>query len=152
MPYVPSMGDCRMTSSRLCSLPGARRICTFPSEPTTAMPAESYPRYSRRRSPSRIRGTTFLGPMYPTIPHTGSSPDDWLGDRHGCPHNKDTIMDLRFRPSEARCFLKRTASADWEKVQLFHDFEAKFLDHGVCQDFRGHALDLFFGGLTGHAV
>ena len=27
----PSIGDWRITSSRLCSLPGARRICTLPS-------------------------------------------------------------------------------------------------------------------------
>src|SRR5574337_1742541 len=34
-----------------------------------ARPAESYPRYSRRLSPSKRTGTTFLCPTYPTIPH-----------------------------------------------------------------------------------
>src|SRR5574337_2088109 len=34
-----------------------------------ARPAESYPRYSSRLSPSRRTGTTFLCPTYPTIPH-----------------------------------------------------------------------------------
>src|SRR5260370_24834204 len=63
-----------MDSSRFGNLPEARRISIFPFWLTTAMPAESYPRYSRRRSPSRIRGTTFLGPMYPTMPHTMHSP------------------------------------------------------------------------------
>src|SRR6185312_2723946 len=33
------------------------------------MPAESYPRYSSRRNPSRITGTTCFLPTYPTIPH-----------------------------------------------------------------------------------
>ena len=36
---------------------------------TTAMPAESYPRYSSFRKPSMISGTTCLFPTYPTIPH-----------------------------------------------------------------------------------
>ncbi|CAM5226634.1 hypothetical protein SFUMM280S_06648 [Streptomyces fumanus] len=35
----------------------------------TTMPAESYPRYSRRWRPSRSSGATSRLPMYPTIPH-----------------------------------------------------------------------------------
>src|SRR5580658_6458329 len=33
------------------------------------MPAESYPRYSRRRRPSMMIGTTSFLPTYPTMPH-----------------------------------------------------------------------------------
>src|ERR1700761_4887544 len=55
--------------SRLRSLPGARRSWRGWPPPATAMPAESYPRYSRRARPSMITGTHALGPMYPTIPH-----------------------------------------------------------------------------------
>src|SRR2546427_3185327 len=36
---------------------------------STATPAESYPRYSRRVNPSSRTGTAFFGPTYPTIPH-----------------------------------------------------------------------------------
>src|SRR5215831_3944083 len=35
----------------------------------TATPAESYPRYSRRLSPSTTMSTAVLSPMYPTMPH-----------------------------------------------------------------------------------
>src|SRR6185437_4731483 len=59
-----------MTSSRLRSLPSARRICRPSPLPQTAIPAESYPRYSRRRRPSTMTGTTRFLPTYPTIPHT----------------------------------------------------------------------------------
>ena len=54
--------------------------------------------------------------------------------------------------SEAGCFLKRTALARLKNAWLFHDFVAKFLDDWVRQDFLGHALDLLFGGIAGHAV
>src|ERR1035437_2290366 len=57
-----------MTSSSRESLPALRRSSTTPSC-TTATPAESYPRYSSRRSPSMRIGTTSLGPIYPMIPH-----------------------------------------------------------------------------------
>src|SRR5215471_18053615 len=58
-----------MTSSRFRSLPSARRTSS-PSPPfPTAIPAESYPRYSRRRSPSMMTGTTLFLPTYPTMPH-----------------------------------------------------------------------------------
>src|SRR5438477_6142600 len=60
-----------MASSRLRSLPSARRICSPSPLPATAMPAESYPRYSSRFSPSMMTGTTRLLPTYPTIPHIG---------------------------------------------------------------------------------
>src|SRR5579863_8649699 len=54
--------------------------------------------------------------------------------------------------SEAVRCLKRTGHANLETTWLFHDFVAKFLDHGVCKDFPGHALDLLFGGFAGHAI
>src|SRR5579864_4376464 len=78
---MPSIGWLRIDSSRFGNLPEARRISIFPFWLTTAMPAESYPRYSRRRSPSRIRGTTFLGPIYPTMPHTMNSPKEETGGK-----------------------------------------------------------------------
>src|SRR3989454_5810546 len=37
---------------------------------STATPAESYPRYSKRLKPSTKTETASLGPTYPTIPHT----------------------------------------------------------------------------------
>src|SRR2546426_6273310 len=37
---------------------------------STATPAESYPRYSKRLKPSTRTETASLGPTYPTIPHT----------------------------------------------------------------------------------
>src|ERR1700751_2493582 len=58
-----------MASSRLRSLPSARRICKPSPLPDTAIPAESYPRSPTRRSPSMMMGTTLLLPTYPTIPH-----------------------------------------------------------------------------------
>ena len=72
--------DCR-TGARLLSLPWAahkhwilvsvavvlRRRCRLLL--TTAMPAESYPRYSSLRSPSISMGTTLRPATAPTIPH-----------------------------------------------------------------------------------
>src|SRR6202051_2829890 len=64
-----------MTSSRLRSLPSARRSCNPSPFPPTAIPAESYPRYSSRRSPSIMIGTTLFLPTYPTMPHIRTSKD-----------------------------------------------------------------------------
>src|ERR1044072_4423463 len=58
-----------MAASRLRSFPSARRMSSCWSSSTTAMPAESYPRYSSFLNPSRMTGTTCLFPTYPTIPH-----------------------------------------------------------------------------------
>src|SRR2546422_801948 len=62
-----------MACSRFASLPADRRS-EIPSGLTTATPAESYPRYSIRRSPSIRTGTTGFEPMYPMIPHIKSVP------------------------------------------------------------------------------
>src|ERR1700680_1935803 len=64
-----------MTSSRLRSFPSARRNCSPLPFPATAIPAESYPRYSSRRSPSIMIGTTLFLPTYPTMPHIRTSKD-----------------------------------------------------------------------------
>jgi hypothetical protein len=48
--------------------PTVRCTCA-PAPPSTAMPAESYPRYSSRVSPSTRIGAAFWLPTYPTIPH-----------------------------------------------------------------------------------
>src|SRR5882672_9556874 len=68
MPKAPDRGSARKLSSRLQSLPTERRRLSAPSR-TTATPAESYPRYSSRRSPSTMTGTASLDPTYPTMPH-----------------------------------------------------------------------------------
>src|SRR4029077_20947303 len=65
---------------------------------------------------------------------------------------KSNTRELRIRTSEPGCFLKLTASAVLEKTRSIHDFVSKFFDDWICQDFLGHALDLFFGGFAGHAV
>lgn len=49
-------------------------------------------------------------------------------------------------------FPEANASILLENARSLHDFVAKFLDHGVGEDFPGHALDLFFGGVACHAV
>src|SRR5207245_6195834 len=36
---------------------------------TVAIPAESYPRYSSRRRPGRMKESASRWPTYPTIPH-----------------------------------------------------------------------------------
>ena len=41
---------------------------------TAAIPKESYPRYSRRSSPSIQTSAAFLYPMYPTMPHISHHP------------------------------------------------------------------------------
>jgi hypothetical protein len=65
---------------------------------------------------------------------------------------KSNTRELHIRAGETRCFLKLTASAILEKTRLFQDFVAKFLDHGIRQDFPSHAFDLLFGGFAGHAI
>src|ERR1035437_4929097 len=77
MPYVPWSGLWRMTSSRLRSLPSARRSCSPSPSPATAIPAESYPRYSSRRKPSMMIGTTLFLPTYPTMPHIKKTSRDF---------------------------------------------------------------------------
>ena len=59
--------------SRFTSLPSARTVvsCLFWMNAT---PAESYPRYSRRRKPSTISGTAGLCPVYPMMPHIYHAP------------------------------------------------------------------------------
>ncbi len=64
-------GSARTRSLSAETLPGDLEI-TMRSSSRTAMPAESYPRYSSRRSPlSSTVGASAL-PIYPTIPHIGS--------------------------------------------------------------------------------
>ena len=57
-----------MAFSRLASLPARLSEKIAPSA-TTAIPAESYPRYSSRRSPSMTTSRACWYPTYPTIPH-----------------------------------------------------------------------------------
>src|SRR5918994_7313070 len=54
--------------SSASSFPAFRTTWTSPPS-STATPAESYPRYSSRRSPSSRIGSACWFPAYPTIPH-----------------------------------------------------------------------------------
>ena len=60
-PNAPRKGSARRLSSRFLSFPTDRRRWRRLSS-TTAMPAESYPRYSSRRRPSMITGTASRAP------------------------------------------------------------------------------------------
>src|ERR1019366_1434279 len=68
IPMWPCMGESASRWRRFSSLPFARRISSLLST-KVAMPAESYPRYSRRPSPSSRMGEASRGPTYPIIPH-----------------------------------------------------------------------------------
>ncbi len=73
-------GSASSAAVRLASFPDFFRDDIDPSA-TTAMPAESYPRYSRRRRPSRTTSKALCPaftrplawPTYPTIPHMDHS-------------------------------------------------------------------------------
>src|SRR6476620_8690504 len=56
-------------SSSTLIRPPARRTCSRPASSITATPAESYPRYSSRLSPSTSSGWATFRPTYATIPH-----------------------------------------------------------------------------------
>ena len=58
---VIASGSAASAASSLAILPGARRVASAPLS-RTATPAESYPRYSMRLSPSMRSGVTFRGP------------------------------------------------------------------------------------------
>jgi len=68
IPSVPA-GICpSICCSRAESFPADFMIFR-PFPLTTAIPAESYPRYSIRRRPSMSSPAACRGPMYPTMPH-----------------------------------------------------------------------------------
>src|SRR6266851_4038478 len=102
-----------MTSSRLRSLPSARRICNPSPLPLTAIPAESYPRYSKRLKPSRMTGTTRFLPTYPTIPHMQTTPNQGVGRL----------------PTQTFCFPARSCKL------LFFKGIPKLLDYRIGQNF-----------------
>src|ERR1700723_1492000 len=79
MPTLPRVGCCSMASSRARTLPTARKRVRPPEPLSTARPAESYPRYSKRRSPSIRMGTMFRSAIAATIPHMSKDPLS-LGD------------------------------------------------------------------------
>jgi hypothetical protein len=71
--------------SRLASLPARFEVASSPST-RTATPAESYPRYSSRRSPSRTTASASCGPTYPTMPHIAARvPAERTGSGHFAP-------------------------------------------------------------------
>ena len=67
----PAMGSAASAASSSDSLPA--RLRTVRPSVSTATPAESYPRYSSRRRPSRTIGSASSAPTYPTMPHIASS-------------------------------------------------------------------------------
>src|SRR5207244_2522002 len=69
MPQFPCSGARASSSRRPPMRPASLRVST-PPPLSTATPAESYPRYSKRLKPSTRTETASLGPTYPTIPHT----------------------------------------------------------------------------------
>src|SRR2546421_6801573 len=69
MPQLPCSGARASSSRRPPMRPASLRVST-PPPLSTATPAESYPRYSKRLKPSTKTETASLGPTYPTIPHT----------------------------------------------------------------------------------
>ena len=64
---------------------------------------------------------------------------------------KSNTMEIWNRAADTVCFLMLTGGVDWQ-MRLIDDFVAKFLNHRVCQDFLGHALDLLFGGFARDAL
>src|SRR4051812_35124909 len=68
MPVSPSTGLVARARSSCEIFPAAFRVST-PLPFITATPAESYPRYSIRFSPSRRSGVAPRIPIYPMIPH-----------------------------------------------------------------------------------
>src|SRR3954468_20788137 len=76
MPISPAKPPARRSSS--VTRPAERRRSSVPRAPlsppwTTATPAESYPRYSRRFRPSISTGTTLRADTAPTIPHMAAA-------------------------------------------------------------------------------
>ncbi len=67
-----TVGSVASRACRFASLPAFLRTSTAPSA-TTATPAESYPRYSRRLRPPTTTSTACRWPEYPTIPHMRAS-------------------------------------------------------------------------------
>ena len=73
MPVLPAASVASPSESRsTLSLPAFLRMPRVPDSSMTAMPAESYPRYSRRARPASRMSWLGRGPTYPTIPHMRS--------------------------------------------------------------------------------
>src|SRR5881394_19764 len=68
-PSRPESGAAASFSSSCATLPTVRRSPSLWFGWSTATPAESYPRYSRRLSPSTSTGTILRSAIAPTIPH-----------------------------------------------------------------------------------
>src|SRR5690348_10899964 len=68
IPISPCSGCASSSRARLSSFPSARRRTSCPRS-IVQIPAESYPRYSSRLSPSNSRCATSDLPTIPTIPH-----------------------------------------------------------------------------------
>ena len=62
IPTLPSRGVVSSFAFRLATLP-THFTMPRPSEPATAIPAESYPRYSKHSNPPTTTSTTRRGPV-----------------------------------------------------------------------------------------
>src|SRR5579872_7400696 len=132
-----------MTSSRLRSFPSARRICRPSPLPHTAIPAESYPRYSRRRNPSIMTGTTLFLPTYPTMPHILNSYNCLFlfGDETYqpklvadlTPHQEPETQIVRLRSD------RQIIANDSYPLKLLFEGKTKFFDDRIGQNFTRHA-------------
>src|SRR5207302_1981457 len=85
-------------------LPAALCTSMRPSA-TSAMPAESYPRYSRRLRPSNSRPAACRGPVYPTMPHMvgkNNTPGAAVARRGGRAEIVTTDVPVVDSPARAR--------------------------------------------------
>src|SRR5690606_15007587 len=74
IPRRPGSGWSARACSSSATLPERRQRSRRPSSPSTATPALSYPRYSRRFRPSRRIAVILRSATAPTMPHIGTSP------------------------------------------------------------------------------
>src|SRR5512138_3822766 len=73
IPVGPGRGEAASAFSSAAIFPTLRQSPSFPPA-ATATPAESYPRYSSRRSPSSRISAASRRPTYPTMPHMLTAP------------------------------------------------------------------------------
>src|SRR5205085_8163711 len=111
MPVAPCGIASLSRVSRFWSLPFAR-MTERPPLPSTARPAESYPRYSSLRNPSTRRLAHSSSPTYPTMPHIQEPFRLGRGPSDRQPVYFDAFFGAFFstQPSMLRCLPALTAN------------------------------------------
>src|SRR5512139_2127489 len=133
-PHVPETGRFAICSVSRAIFPSDFRIAMSPSV-RTAIPAESYPRYSSRRRPSTRTSTHGLGPVYPTMPHISLLPLLRRGDR-----KPRLLQQLRLLPGnpQVECLLLRPAQRQRVRGDALRDrgpgADQRPLPHGDRRD------------------